>query len=834
MKTRNDGRRSTHAPAERGLFALTAIAAALWLVPQAVRADNECVPVGTAPSANGAAADTYTCTGASTYSTTGITYSSAGPLTVNSTGAMNVGTVGINLAGNGADNVTFTSTGTLTGTAGPVLDAMTSSGNINITNAGITGTNVNVTHGIRAESSAGGNVTVNHTTGAINVGSTTAGAQQQSAIRVVSSGGNGNVSVTSAGTVTGRLRGIEAIASGSGALTVNANNSVSANGGGAGIPAIAAIDATSGAGLLTVNLGTVGSVSGGDGAAIRVRAGGDAVVNIVAGRASNVTANAAGYSVDVDAGGTATVYNGSRLAGRVRIAGDNYVFTNDAGAIWSLIATGSSLGAGTINNAGTIRFSTSLGSSVTNTAQETTSLNNTTAAVEVISAHGATFNGTGASLLQMGVRQLNGVGQTGCATATIADCLDLSGGTTTGVTTVQLRFGAEPGLPAPIPGRLQRRTSAQPGIVLVDVSGGTSGAGHFVLDPGTEGYVVDDVYGSVLDFGGLLDYTIVYDPTKQQHLLTTVPGEEAVQYASYMREALSAWHVTADAVAGRQADVRNGGATGKVWFRAVNESTQRDAAPISTQHGNTFTYDSSNSSWTRAGIFGFDASAGENHVVGVHVGFVFGGTDFSGSPTSNSADGATAGLYAGWWQKNGLSVDATFNVNALTLDRDVVGLEEQETEAMTFGARAEAGWRLPLMEAFWLQPLITVAWAKTDINALDLKDNQVRFENADSLRTALGLRIGGEVAVADSAKVGYWLLGRAWNEQGGDGRIAFPMQEGGALTIEDDLSGGIREFGLGVSASNKADTLSAFLSAGARSSDDADSYNVSLGARVRW
>ncbi len=818
---------AAHAPRpEAGLFALTAIAAALWLSPQMARADNECVPVGTAPSANGATADTFTCTGASTYTATGITYSSAGPLTVDSTGAMNVGTTGINLTGNGTDNVTFTATGVITGTAGPVVDVRTGSGAINITSAGVTGTNINTTYGILAESSGGGAIAISNS-GTINVGSSTAGALQQSAIRAVSLGGNGNVSVTSTGSVTGRMRGIEARSSGTGTLTVNANNGVSLLG---NAPS-AAIDATSGTGLLTVNIGTTGTINSSDGAAVRVNAGGNAVVNIVAGRTGNVISNVAGYALDLTVAGQATVYNGSRLGGRINIANDNYVFTNDAGAIWAVLATGSTLGAGAINNAGTIRFTSNLGS--TFPAQETNSINNTVTAHEVISAHGATFNGSGASLLQMGVR-LNGTSQTGCAALTAGDCLDLSGGATTGSTRVQLRFAPAPQLFEPIPGRLQRQTSANPGIVLVDVGGGTSAAGHFVLDPGSTGYAQDPMYGAVLDLGGLLDYALLYDPTRQQHVLATVPTVEAVQYASYVNETLSVWHVTTDAVSGRQADVRNGGATGRVWFRAVNDSTQRDAVPTTTLHGNTFTYNSSNSSWTRAAIFGFDAASSENHVVGVHAGFVFGGADFTGSQTSNSTDGATAGLYAGWWQKNGLSVDAAVNVNVLNLERDVVGLEEQSTDAMTFGARAEAGWRLPLVDAFWLQPLLTVAWAQSDVDALDLKDNHVTFEDVNSLRAALGLRIGGEIAVADSARIGYWLLGRAWNERSGDGRIAFNMQEGGALAIEDDLSGSIREFGLGVSGSNKADTMSAFLSAGAQTSDMADSYNISVGARFRW
>lgn len=321
------------------------------VVPTVALAANECAPVNVAPTANDPGLltrnpDTYACSGASTYATSGITYSSQGNLTVNSIGAMNVGPVGINLAGNAADSVTFTATGTITGTADAAIDVTSATGPINIATAGILSFATGTTHGVRALSS-GGSIAV--TTGSITSGTAVTG---QSGIEARVTGGNGPVSITTTGAVSGRLRGIHAQSSGSGALTITTGGAVSVsstttNG---GVGQIAAIDAVSGTGPMWLNLN--GNVTGTAASAIRAVAGGAIDIDIAAtrvisaGLGSSSNATPVHWVMDLDAAGAVTIDNagtirstaaGGFTSGRgyddlgIRVSGTTLTLNNDGG-----------------------------------------------------------------------------------------------------------------------------------------------------------------------------------------------------------------------------------------------------------------------------------------------------------------------------------------------------------------------------------------------------------------------------------------------------------------------------------------------------------------------
>jgi outer membrane autotransporter protein len=372
------------------------------------------------------------------------------------------------------------------------------------------------------------------------------------------------------------------------------------------------------------------------------------------------------------------------------------------------------------------------------------------------------------------------------------------------------------------------------------VGGGTSQADHFVLDPGSDSYATDPKYDSVIDTGGLFDYTLLYNPDTQQHLLASVPQHEALEYAAFIHEALSIWHTTSDAVAGRQADLRGGGERGG-WVRVVSEETDRDFTPTVTTHGNTFTYDRSYSLATRAIIAGYDLRAGDDHVFGVHGGFMSTKLEHDDSESRDetkipSLSSVTFGTYGGWWHDSGLTLDGTLNVNLLDIEHNVRdGLEDTRSNVFSVGVRAEAGWRVPLSDAFYVQPLATASYVTADIENLNLRDYDARFEDSNSARAALGVRLGGDMAL-NSGKVGklaYWLTARAWEEYADEGRVEF-LTDGDPLVIEDDISGTFEEVSLGVEATNPEGNLSAYFSTGATFGDDADNYNVSVGARMRW
>ena len=293
------------------------------LTPTAAAAQAVCVSTP-APTGNGTNAVTYPAATYNpaidcAYTGTGATVSTTGAITVSSTAPGG----GINLTGTGASVVNWNSTaGTVTGgaqTNGPVIDATTAAGDININTAAVTGSSATVTHGVRATSTGGGDISVS-TAGNVSATNSTSGVNGIEAI----TGGAGSVTIstnypdtgagTSADLISGRLRGILAETS-SGALTLDVATRVSATGGGS---AVAAIEARTVTGPLTINLegrrtlgsfnqewNRVAAISGGTtGVGIRSDAGGDAEINI--GAFSSVT-GAWGIDAIIAAGTTTTV-----------------------------------------------------------------------------------------------------------------------------------------------------------------------------------------------------------------------------------------------------------------------------------------------------------------------------------------------------------------------------------------------------------------------------------------------------------------------------------------------------------------------------------------------
>lgn len=847
----------------------TALLAALFLAPSAALADNECVPVGVDPSANLGLADSYDCDESSNSNDypDGVTYTADGDLTVNFTGGgiaevldAGVDLGGINLSATGTDSIIFDSLTVETeieseAVTGALLNVTTADGDIDIDTGQMDAdgqTPQGVTHAIRAESTGSGSIDIN-TTGNVDASSS---SNPPDSIGIEAITDSGGIDLTTGGDVRGNRYGIRAVAGGAGDIDITASDSVSGD--------MAGLDATTGTGDLTVDLVDGAGTFSGDINVIRADVGGDIEINIGTGRrlrspfdstgmlhltaAGTTTVNNAGTIATNDnrgtliiraAGGALVLNNDGVMEGTIDTAlNDGYIFNNDAGAIWELKGIPetpntrrfntpgvgpkvSELGAGTLNNAGTIDLG-----------------------ISSIQADGTAYTGSGDSLL--GVRvHLDGTSKTSCADIDLGACLDLSGGSTAGQTAilVNARFTSL------VTGPLTALSSANPGIVLIDVSGGDSSADHFVLDPGAtifdeagaEGgggetvsvYATDPIYGAVLDLDSVLHYALLYNPDTQQHVLASVPATEGVEYFTFVDQALSLWHTTTGAVVDRQAELRDR-ATGKVWFRAVGERSSRDAAPTFTTQGNTFTYDRGYSLDSAGGIVGFDMTAGDDHAAGVHIGLVSASLEYDHSSTVDETEGATFGAYGGWWNDSGISLDAAVNFNALSLNHNVKDIENTDTGILSFGWRMEAGWRLALSEVLYLQPLATVAYVKSDIDDVELEDNTLGFEDEESLRSAIGARVGADTALPDDSRIGFWLTARAWEEHRGDGRVEFAVQQGDPLAIRDDLSGSFDEIGLGASFTSPGESLSVYFSGNRKSADQFNSYDISLGARFHW
>lgn len=855
-------------PSKAGLLqgASIALAALFLAAPGIALADDEC-----GAQVDSGNPESFNCSDPDYGS--GVTYATDGDLTLifNNAGSparSNIGGAGINVTGSGMDGVTINSAGTDTeldsaGATGALVGVTTVNGDIDIDVEELDADFAPTTHGIFAESTGSGDIFID-TTGNVD---TLSGTNPDTSIGIEAVTASGDIAITTGGNVDGNQYGIKVEAGGSGRLDIVLGGDIDID----DDTGITAIDATTGTGLLTIDIVSTGSfdtINGRGGNAIHANAGGDAVINIGEGRqvrssldstavldltvagetAVNNAGSISGPSIQIS-GESLTINNDGSLGSSIDLSDLNggYVFNNNAGATWNAGVFGgpqtSHLGTGILNNAGTIDIGGA--SSLDRIGSE----NN-----RVVSAPGSTFTGTGDSTLEA-LTFLNGVGQSDCANVKVTGCLDLQGGATAGQTSVliQVRFTEL------VTGPLTAATSVNPGIVIVDVGGGSSQAGQFVLDPDSHTfipsigagpgqtiplYAEDPIYGAVLDTsrlgigGGIFDYALLYNPDNQQHVLASVPQSQAIEYVGFIRQAASIWHTTTDAVVGRQAALRDG-ATGKLWARYVGDSTDYDASPLFTSHGNTFVYDQEYSFDTKALIIGLDLISGDDRAFGVHGGLVDTRAKFDETGTSDNSEGVTAGLYGAWWNESGLSLDATVNLNALTVDHTVSDdFESGDSDVRSLGARIEAGWRLPLMEeTLYVQPLATAAYVTADFDDVDLRDNEVSFEGTESSRAGLGARLGGAVNLDHDmiGRLGYWLTARAWEEYADEGEARFATRDGSHLSIADDRSGSFEEVDLGFDISSRDGNLNVHFAAGMQFGDEIESSSrLSIGARLNW
>lgn len=833
-----------------------AVAGGVALTPRDAAAQAVCTP----PPSSGGGTNSVTYN-AGTYNP-GITCTAAGgTMTVATAGAITVSTTagdtgdasdnGINLIG-GVNGVTWNSTaGTVQGgaeTNGPIIDVVTTTGAINITTGAVNRRTSpfaergeTITSGIRANSTTGA---INITAGGVNINASPAGT---SAIEATSSGGS--ITVSNTGSLQGRLRGILAQTSGTGTITLNIDGNVSAN----FTEGVAAIDTVAGSGATNINI-TAGTVTGNSGAAIR------SVSASTAATAVNIQNTGGTVNGRVDFSGVTgsrVLFNntGSTATGGRWTASGASVFTgfddtiNMAGLALNTAADGTTIdfGAGTdtlnmssrlvvngevtltnleaFNNSGVIYFGGTSGTATDSAADD------------VLRMAGGTFTGSGDSRIAVDVF-LGAETQAGCETLTGAgDCLDLRGGSTAGstagatlVTVTNLALGNTFG-----ENEIALGEYNPVGVTVVDVGSGVSAAGHFVLDPNSVDYAEDPAYGGIISRPGLFAFALRYDAANQRHVFVGVPRTATMEYAMLPGAARSVWYMTSQAITDRQGDLR-GGTQGTVWLRARGEYSKRDISTELAVFDDTLAFDNSYKLYAGTIIGGMDlisgTSGGYDYVLGAQLGYVGSSFDLDAAESSGRMTGATGGVYGSVWTPR-FFLDTTFNTNFLTLDYDAPAFgSKTNTWLRSVGAQAEAGMRYMLGERMYVEPLAAAAFVYTTFEEVSLFGGEIRPDDAQSRRAALGLRVGADYP-GQSVNWSYFLTGRAWNEFDGES-VVVVNNPGDDLVYGDDFSGTFSEFEAGLSLANDAGTLSGFVTTGVKAQDGYSAVDLSTGLRLRW
>ncbi|HYG25948.1 MAG TPA: hypothetical protein VD906_03495 [Caulobacteraceae bacterium] len=460
---------------------------------------------------------------------------------------------------------------------------------------------------------------------------------------------------------------------------------------------------------------------------------------------------------------------------------------------------------------------------------------------DILSMPGTTFVGDGGTIyfdVDPTVSQANCDRNPATGKLVAADCIMLPGGATQGVHYVYFQ--------EPVEG--DRGQYNPEGIVLVDVAGGTSAQGHFVISPDVRGY--QDQLGGIVD-KGFYAYLIGYDESSQQHKLFSLPSPTAYQLPLLAQGGHSLWRLSTGSWFDRQADIRGrrGGDNGSVWVRVSTETGDRDVLQTFSAAGVDFTYDNTFTQTSYAVTAGADLlavdSAAASVIAGLMLGYANSEFEYADSPNFARFDAWTLGGY-GSVVAGGAYVDLAINANRAVVDDDVPGADLfpagtiLSTKALTLGAQIEAGWRIPVMaDGLFVEPLAAFSyvwsnWEDLYLPADDAARPGINAQLGDPTSTRAG--IGGRIGLdQDFGPVlgQLSLLGRVWEEFSDETSVTL-LAPGEDPTVSNDFTGRFNELALGASVYSRGGGVSGFLNIGGKFADDYEAATATAGIRVAF
>jgi hypothetical protein len=462
-----------------------------------------------------------------------------------------------------------------------------------------------------------------------------------------------------------------------------------------------------------------------------------------------------------------------------------------------------------------------------------------------------TFTGTGASQMAIDA-SLGGPGSQ-------ADRL-FAGQATAGVTSLVVQ-DINPG-----PGGFNPQ-----GIVFAYTPTGNSALGDFVLDPASTHF---DGARSVLD-KGLFFYDIatrpgINNPGAVAQVLIGVPDSEVFQLPRAVSGAQTVWNETAGVWLDRQADLRrllmpapsapvvskdgpptnsqlaalgSGAITPSLWAKTIGSWTGRDGSSTVSVLNRTYTFNmdyKQNVFGMIAGVdFGTRGMGNQNDalVFGALAGYLTSDLDFRNSANSFEYKGATVGLY-GTYINGGFYADLLFKADMLDMKwkaptlNGFVNTAGQSPDANTYGARFDMGYRYAFAPSWFLEPTATLSYSKTDIDTIAVPGGSIGFEG-QSLRGALGMRVGTGFQASSSMLVEASLTGRVWNEFNGDNRATI-VNVGPTIYAYDKFDGAFGEVVGLVNVFNAESGWSGFANVGVKFNGDFTSTTAKAGVRYVW
>lgn len=264
--------------------------------------------------------------------------------------------------------------------------------------------------------------------------------------------------------------------------------------------------------------------------------------------------------------------------------------------------------------------------------------------------------------------------------------------------------------------------------------------------------------------------------------IRTVENAEVFGFSQLHSVSLMQWRSEMNHMQYRLGEIRDHkGYNNGVWVRAYNGKDKYGSQSVENEY---------------IGIqFGYDHKIeGTNFIIGGAVNYAHGDSDFNAGEGDNHNVAFTA--YGTWLADSGLFVDVTGKIGRLSNDVTIGGYTAgYDTNAVSLSA--EAGWRVPLTQSFYVEPQVEMMYGHVSGADYDTQNYKAKMDAVDMFVGRLGVQAG---LVCPQNKGSVYLRASVLHDFDGEASTRFTDKAnltGPGRTVEDDLGGTWYELGIG-------------------------------------
>jgi autotransporter family porin len=227
---------------------------------------------------------------------------------------------------------------------------------------------------------------------------------------------------------------------------------------------------------------------------------------------------------------------------------------------------------------------------------------------------------------------------------------------------------------------------------------------------------------------------------------------------------------------------------------------------------------------------------GDALIFGVLGGFVVSELDYNSLILNRGfqIQGGQMGGYA-TYIRGGLFVDTLVKDDILNIDSDVSYGTPGSLSANNIGVRTDTGYRFGALagEGFFAEPLGTIAWVNSQIDDYTLGANRVNFDDGNSVRGRLGLRLGTSVPWGKLIFEPF-VIGSIWHEFESGNKVLLTSTGAVTFNLVDSIDETWGEVSAGANLFNVGAGASGFAKVDVAIGDNINSVGGQVGMRVKW